>query len=99
MIPPRNRNPFGKRSIIQIAHTVLLTIALSAGYVLTCGFPFSYYATLSSVEAPRAVRGAAGSSRISVESLDIERASTRGLERQIAGWKTIRVASGVIAVG
>lgn len=84
--------------MIQMACKILFTIALSACYLVTCGFPFCYYATLSSVEAPRAVRGAARSRSTSVDD-DIERAGAPSLERQIAGWKTIRVASGVITVG
>lgn len=80
--------------MIQIAHTVLLTIGISACYVLTCGFPFGYYASLSAIEVPQVVRGAARST-----SADVERAGARSLERQIAGWKTIRVASGVIGIG
>lgn len=82
-------------TLAQMARKAIFASGLSAAYILSCGIPFCHYSSLSfQLEAV----GSATRSRGTVTNADVER-GTRSLERQIVGWKTIRVASGVIGVG
>lgn len=82
-------------TLVQMARKAIFTSGLSAGYILSCGIPFFYYASLSfQLETV----GSATGSRGTVTGVDVERAA-RSLERQVVGWKMIRVASGIIGVG
>ena len=82
-------------TLAQMARKAIFASGLSAAYILSCGIPFCYYASLSfQLETV----GNATRPRDTLTDVDVEKAA-RSMERQIAGWKTIRVASGVIGVG
>lgn len=95
---PSNNNHailFSQSALKEMARKAIFASGLCAAYILSCGIPFNYHASLSfQLEAV----GFAPRPRDTSTNVDIERGA-RSLERQIAGWKTVRVASGVIAVG